>query len=176
MKQSKKRVVFAAAVFVAAATRAALPEARGGDPVEWTPGHNAVREGDIVVIDTHGSREGGAAHAKIDLGGLTGGVRATIRARGTGIGRPDKSWFGLKFMFHYLDPATKAAKWPQADHRGGDFDWTTLELVADLGPEPVGEVDVTLGLQNVEGRVEFDVSTFEFGPYSLYEFPRHNQD
>ena len=144
--------------------------------VDWSFDQNATREGDIAVVDTHGSRDGGAVHGKIDLGGMTGGVRATIRARGQGIGRPDKSYFGLKFMFHYIDPETHAAKWPQADHRGGDFDWTTLELVADLGPRPVGEVDVTLGLQNVEGHVEFDLSTFEFGPHELYEFPRHNQD
>ena len=165
MKYSLITLVAAAGIaFPAAAT------------VEWTLGHNAVRSGDIVVIDTHGSREGGAAHAKIDLGDVTGGVRATIRARGTGIGRPDKSWFGLKFMLHYTDPATKAVKWPQADHRGGDFDWTTLVLEADLGPKPVGEIDVTLGLQNVEGHVEFDLSSFQIGPYALYEFPRHNQD
>ena len=144
--------------------------------MSWSLGHNATRSGDIAVIDTHGSRAGGAVHATLDLGGLTGGLRATIRARGAGIGRPDKSWFGLKFMFHYLDPLTKAAKWPQADHRGGDFDWTTLVLETDLGPEPIGEVDVTLGLQNVEGRVEFDLSSFTCGPHELYEFPRHNQD
>ena len=150
----------------------ALPSAA----VDWSFDHNAAREGDIAVVDTHGSREGGAVHGKIDLGGMTGGVRATIRARGAGIGRPDKSYFGLKFMFHYIDPETQAAKWPQADHRGGNFDWTTLELIADLGQKPVGEVDVTLGLQNVEGHVEFDLSSFEFGPHELYEFPKYNQD
>ncbi|MBP5544934.1 MAG: hypothetical protein ILM98_12720 [Kiritimatiellae bacterium] len=144
--------------------------------IDWTLGHNATRSGDIAVIDTHGSRAGGAVHATIDLGGMTGGIRATIRARGASIGRPDKSWFGLKFMFHYFDPVTQAAKWPQADHRGGDFDWTTLELTADLGKAPVGEVEVTLGLQNVEGRVEFDLSSFTYGPHELYDFPRHNQD
>ena len=144
--------------------------------VEWSFDRNAAREGDIAVVDTHGSREGGAVHGTLDLGGLTGGVRATIRARGAGIGRPDKSYFGLKFMFHYIDPETHAAKWPQADHRGGDFDWTTLVLETDLGPKPVGEVDVTLGLQNVEGRVEFDLSSFKWAPHTLYEFPRYNQD
>ncbi len=155
-----------------AAAGIALPAAA----VEWSFDHNAAREGDIAIVDTHGSREGGAVHGKLDLGGLTGGVRATIRARGAGIGRPDKSYFGLKFMFHYIDPETRAAKWPQADHRGGDFDWTTLVLETDLGPTPVGVVDVTLGLQNVEGRVEFDLSSFEWAPHTLYEFPRHNQD
>ena len=144
--------------------------------VDWSFDHNAARDGDIGVVDTHGSREGGAIHGKLDLGGMTGGVRATIRARGKGIGRPDKSYFGLKFMFHYIDPETKAAKWPQADHRGGDFDWTTLELIADLGPKPVGVVDITLGLQNVEGRVEFDLSSFQYGPHELYQFPRYNQN
>ena len=143
--------------------------------VEWSLGHNAVREGDVIVVDTQGSRNGGAAHAKLDLGGMTGGVRATIRARGRGIGRPDKSYFGLKFMFHYRDPASGVERWPQADHKGGDFDWTTIELVTDLGQMPVGEVSVTLGLQNVAGRVEFDVSSFKVAPHSLYEFPRHNQ-
>ena len=159
-------------IAIVAAAGIAFPVAA----VEWSFDHNATREGDIAVVDTHGSREGGAVHGKIDLGGMTGGVRATIRARGAGIGRPEKSYFGLKFMFHYIDPETHAAKWPQADHRGGDFDWTTLELVADLGPKPVGEVDVTLGLQNVEGHVEFDLSSFEYGPQTLYEFPRYNQD
>ena len=144
--------------------------------VDWALGHNATRTGDIIVIDTQGKRNGGAAHAKLDLGGLTGGVRATIRARGRGIGRPDKSYFGLKFMFHYRDPASGAEKWPQADHKGGDFDWTTLELTTDLGPTSVGEVGVTLGLQNVAGKVEFDVSSFKVEPFALYEFPRHNQD
>ena len=33
--------------------------------VEWTLGRNATREGDIVVIDTQGKRNGGAAHAKL---------------------------------------------------------------------------------------------------------------
>ena len=146
------------------------------DELAWSFDRNASREGDVGIVDTHGSREGGAVHGKLDLGGLTGGVRATIRARGSGIGRPDKSYFGLKFMFHYLDPETKSAKWPQAPHRGGDFEWTTLELVADLGPKPVGVVDVTLGLQNVEGRVEFDLSSFEWAPHELYRFPKHNQD
>ena len=143
--------------------------------VEWSFDHNAAREGDIAIVDTQGKRTGGAVHGKIDLGDMTGGVCATIRARGRGIGRPEKSYFGLKFMFHYIDPATGAAKWPQAEHRGGDFDWTTLELVADLGPKSVGKVDVTLGLQNVEGRVEFDHSSFKYGPHTLYEFPRTNQ-
>ena len=158
-------------IAVVAAAGSAIPAAA----IDWSFDHNATREGDIAVVDTHGSREGGAVHGKIDLGGITGGIRATIRARGVGIGRPDKSYFGLKFMFHYIDPETHAAKWPQADHRGGDFDWTTLELVADLGPKPVGDVDITLGLQNVEGHVEFDLSSFEYGPHKLYEFPRHNQ-
>ena len=159
-----------AAIFIATAV-AALSAAAA----EWSLGHNAVRDGDIITIDSHGSRAGGAAHAALDLGGMTGGVRATIRAKGTGVGRPDKSYFGLKFMLRYIDPETRAAKYPQADHRGGDFDWTTLEVVADLGPEPVGTVNVTLGLQNVAGKVEFDVSTFKIEPYKLYEFPRHNE-
>ena len=122
------------AIIFAAAAFAVFPAAAA---VDWSLGCNATREGDIITIDTQGRRNGGAAHAKIDLGGMTGGVRATIRAKGRGIGRPDKSWFGLKFMFHYRDPASGAERWPQADHRGGDFDWNTLELVTDLGPTPV---------------------------------------
>ena len=155
---------------------AAAGEAQNIPPVAWVLGENASRKGDVAVVDTHGARTGGAVHAKLDLGGMTGGFRATVRARGAGIGKPDKSWFGLKFMLHYVDPATKAAKWPQADHRGGDFGWTTLVLETDLGQEPIGEVDVTLGLQKVEGRVEFDLASFEWGPCALYEFPRHNAD
>lgn len=143
--------------------------------LDWTLGRNATRDGDIVVIDTGGSTAGGAAYAKIDLGGMTGGVRATVRARGKGIGRPDKSYFGLKFMFHYREAESGAEKWPQADHKGGDFDWTTLVLETDLGPAGVGEAGVTLGLQNVAGRVEFDLSSFKVEPFALYEFPRHNQ-
>ena len=139
-----------AAAFFAAPCAVAVQTAG----IEWTLGRNATREGDIVVIDTQGKRNGGAAHAKLDLGGLTGGVRATIRARGRGIGRPDKSYFGLKFMFHYRDPASGA----------------------ENGPTSVGEVGVTLGLQNVAGKVEFDVSSFKVEPFALYEFPRHNQD
>ena len=163
-------LAFALAAAYVRATSAPLPA------VEWSLGHNATRSGDIVVVDTHGKLDGGAVHATLDLGGMTGGVRATIRARGRGIGRPDKSYFGLKFMFHFRDPASGAEKWPQADHKGGDFDWTTLVLETDLGPASVGEVGVTLGLQNVAGRVEFDVSSFKVEPCALYEFPRYNQD
>ena len=144
--------------------------------VEWSFDHNATRKGNIAIVDTQGKRTGGAVHGKIDLGGMTGGVRATIRARGRGIGRSEKSYFGLKFMFHYIDPATGAARWPQADNKSGDFDWTILELVADLGPKPISKVDITLGLQNVEGRVEFDLSSFKYEPHTLYEFPRTNQN
>ena len=144
--------------------------------VEWTPGRNATRDGDTMTIDTHGRHGGGAAHATVDLCGMTGGVRATIRARGNGISRPDKSYFGLKFMFRYTDPETGAVKYPQADHKGGDFDWATLELVTDLGTRPVGEVTVTLGLQNVAGRVEFDLASFKVEPFALYEFPRTNSN
>ncbi len=170
-----KNATIVHAIFFAAAL-AASANSTASTAVEWSFDHNAARAGNIAVIDTHGRREGGAVHGTLDLGGLTGGIRATIRARGKGIGRPDKSYFGLKFMFHYIDPETRAAKWPQADHRGGDFDWTTLVLETDLGPKPVGEVDVTLGLQNVEGRVEFDLSSFKWAPHALYEFPRYNQD
>ena len=49
--------------------------------VDWKPGHNATREGDIIIVDAQGKRDGGAAHAKLDLGGMTGGIRATIRER-----------------------------------------------------------------------------------------------
>ena len=91
------------------------------DLVSWSLGRNATREGDIAIVDTKGKRDGGAVHAKLDLGGMTGGVRATIRARGRGIGRPDKSYFGLKFMFHYADPETGAAKWPHSDGRTSIF-------------------------------------------------------
>ena len=164
------------AVLAAAFFAAPCADAVQTAGIEWTLGRNATRTGDVIVVDTHGQRNGGAAHAKIDLGGQTGGVRATIRARGRGIGRPDKSYFGLKFMFHYRDPASGAEKWPQADHKGGDFDWATLELTTDLGPTPVGEVGITLGLQNVAGKVEFDVSSFTVAPHELYEFPRYNQD
>ena len=34
-----------------------------------------------MVVDAQGKRDGGAAHAKLDLGGMTGGIRATIRER-----------------------------------------------------------------------------------------------
>ena len=145
-------------------------------PANWEPGHNAAIAGNIAIVDTLGKRAGGAVHGKFDLGGMTGGVRATIRARGKGIGRPDKSYFGLKFMFRYTDPETGAVKYPQADHKGGDFDWATLELVTDLGTRPVGEVTVTLGLQNVAGRVEFDLASFKVEPFALYEFPRTNSN
>ena len=80
--------------------------------VEWSFDHNATRKGNIAIVDTQGKRTGGAVHGKIDLGGMTGGVRATIRARGRGIGRSEKSYFGLEFMFRYIDPATGAARWP----------------------------------------------------------------
>jgi aryl-phospho-beta-D-glucosidase BglC (GH1 family) len=159
-------------MFIAAAVCGILPAAA----VEWSMGPHASQTNGIVVVDARSDRSGGRAYAKVDLGKMTGGIRATIRARGEGIGKPDKSYFGLKFMFNYRDPASGVLKWPQADHKGGSFDWTTLELITDLGPTPVGTVNLSVGLQNVAGLVEFDMASFKVAPYKLYEFPRYNQD
>ena len=129
----------------------------GGGPV-WRLGKGVTREGDIltVVAPKGGSA---AALAGIDLSRFAGkGFRASIRARGEGIEKPRANWLGFKFMLSYRDGVDGGQVWPAAGGRSGDFDWRLFSFSTDISAKP-GKGELTLGLQEAGGKVQFDLST-----------------
>lgn len=133
----------------------------GGE--SWKLGKHATRTGDVVTVDIPaGKVDSGSATCAYDFSRHNGKVfRASIRARGFGVSRPEPRYLGFKFMGTYRDDASGALNYPGAAQIGGDFPWQTV-LFTD------GNVGVkrapgtfTLGLQDACGRVEFDLSTFK---------------
>ena len=133
----------------------------GGE--SWKLGKYATRTGDVVTVDIPaGKVDSGSATCAYDFSRHNGKVfRASIRARGFGVSRPEPRYLGFKFMGTYRDDASGALNYPGAAQVGGDFPWQTV-LFTD------GNVGVkrapgtfTLGLRDACGRVEFDLSTFK---------------
>ena len=133
----------------------------GGE--SWKLGKHATRTGNVVTVDIPaGKVDSGSATCAYDFSRHNGKVfRASIRARGFGVSRPEPRYLGFKFMGTYRDDASGALNYPGAAQVGGDFPWQTV-LFTD------GNVGVkrapgtfTLGLQDACGRVEFDLSTFK---------------
>ena len=76
-------------------------------------------------------------------------LRATVRARGASIAKPNISWLGLKFQFRLFDAMTGMARHPNTHTvRYGSFDWREIEVFA----EKVDAVFVSTG-ENLDHNV-----------------------
>lgn len=129
----------------------------------WKLGKYTTREGDIVTVDIpKGKIDSGAATCAYDFTKFDGKVfRATIKARGFGVFRPQTRYFGFKFMATFKDLDTGVLVYPGAPQIGGDFPWQTVTLVDSRTGGKREPGIFTLGLQQGYGRVEFDLSTFQ---------------
>lgn len=130
---------------------------------EWELGSFTTRNGNIVTVDIPTNRPScGAAKMRYDFSRFHGeGFEASIRARGFNLTTPKECWLGFKFMGSYADPKTGERYWPGAPHKPGTWDWQTVRFT-DMNMCGRGPGEITLGLQNGGGRVEFDLSTLKF--------------
>lgn len=98
----------------------------GGE--SWKLGKHATRTGDVVTVDIPaGKVDSGSATCAYDFSRHNGKVfRASIRARGFGVSRPEPRNLGFKFMGTYRDDASGALNYPGAAQVGGDFPWQTV--------------------------------------------------
>ena len=104
-------------------------------------------------------------------------LRATVRARGKDIEKPEIPWLGVKFQFKLYDSMTGMARHPNTSTvKYGSFDWRELEVYAVLGGLQVGQdATLSLGLQGTSGEIEFDLSSLSIQPVAEI-FPRENID
>lgn len=129
----------------------------------WKLGKYTTRTGDVVTVDIPaGKPDSGSATCLYDFPRLDGKVfRASIRARGFGVSRPEPSYLGFKFMATYRDDASGALNYPGAAQVGDDFPWQTVSFTDGNVGVKRAPGTFTLGLQAATGRVEFDLSSFK---------------
>ena len=102
-------------------------------------------------------------------------LKATVRARGKDIRKPEISYLGVKFQFRICDAMTGVARYPNTPTvKYGSFDWRELEVFAVLGGLQIGQnITISLGLQGTSGEIEFDLSSLSIQPVAAI-FPREN--
>lgn len=172
---SKKRMIAVAAVaallpgFCLGGLLKGLPGSPDMQTLQWQGSdefcRKEIHDGKIfLVIDVPRGKEAGmhAFSAKIDLAKLQG-QRLTflIRYLTDGVSAPSKSYWGSKFMLSYTGNGVKC--WPQANLPAGSSDgWKTGVLSETFAADAVNG-ELVLGLQEVSGRIEFDLSSLECG-------------
>lgn len=118
----------------------------------------------FLVIDVPRGREAGihAFLAKIDVKSFRNkSVSVMIRYRVDNVGNPPKLYLGSKLMLGYTVGGGK--RWPDANLPEGSSDgWMTGTLVEGFRSN-ADNGELMLGLQDVSGRIEFDLSTLEIG-------------
>lgn len=163
--------VFTVSVFPAAGSGLlqpvpGLPELRS---LDWKPGsefcRREMRDGKtFLVVDVPPGREAGthAFTAAFDAEKLRGQrITFLARYRTTGVSEPPKPYFGSKFMASYT--AGGGTRWPDANLPEGDSGgWITGGFTEGFRDDASGG-SLTLGLQEVSGRIEFDLSSLEAG-------------
>lgn len=162
-------IVFIPSLFCSAAVLTPLPEGPDPHKLEWKAAdefcRRELRDGKpYLVIEVPRGREPGmhAFHAVPDMKSLRGKrVTFLIRYRGNDVSEPPKPYLGSKFMVSYTGCGIK--RWPDAKLPEGDSGgWKTATLTEEFPPDASGG-EISLGLQDVSGRIEFDLSTLEIG-------------
>lgn len=137
----------------------------------WNTPRGGTREGDLVTVALQS--EGTAMFsAPVDLSAWAGKIlKASIRVRGEKVVPPPTRWLGFKFMLHFRDAITGRDEYPGAPWREGSWDWTTVELRADLRGVRPEQGSLSLGLQKGSGTVSFDLASLTFEEEKpLFEF------
>lgn len=130
--------------------------------LDWRMPKGGSREGDVVTVSLE--QKGTAMFtAPLDLSDWEGKVlKASIRVRGENVVPSAKRWLGFKFMLHYRDAMTGRDEYPGASAREGSWDWTVVEVSADLRGVRPEKGSLSLGLQDGAGTVSFDLSSLTF--------------
>jgi hypothetical protein len=77
--------------------------------------------------------------------------RAMVKAEN--VTQPPKPWNGVKFMLHLRGPGGQ--QWLQQNDVFGTFDWKRIQFNANV-PDDVTHAELILGLEAVNGSVQFD--------------------
>ncbi len=84
----------------------------------------------------------------------------SIRARWSGVSKPSKNYFGVKFMLEYIDSDGKEIFRSRDEMLHGDSDWVELSRV--ITPTTGSKsAKFRLGLQESSGKIEFDLNTLK---------------
>lgn len=124
-----------------------------------------VRDGKtLLTVNVPRGSESGlhAFRAALDLKELRGKrVTFLIRYRIQEVSEPPKPYLGSKFMVSYLANGVK--QWPDAGLPQGSSDgWRSGAFIVEF-PADAADGELTLGLEDASGRIEFDLSTLEIG-------------
>lgn len=109
-------------------------DVRWGKPTQyaWLDGGNLVVN--VPHGETPSSIVGISGVVPMRKIGPAQAVKATIRARGTGIAKPAVKYHGLKFQFRVFDHMTGMARYPNtATVKHGTFPWRTLDVLPSWG-------------------------------------------
>lgn len=138
----------------------------------WVIDKNASRyvkiEGNLLTVDVPADETNVCAYARLplDLKDWAQSVLETeVMCRGENVGTDPRPARGVKLSLHYRDPETGDKRYPFARDPKGTFGWTRLALSVPFGEVPPTESSkptLVLGLQQVSGKVQFDLSTFRF--------------
>lgn len=152
-----------AAVMLLAAACSALSYGRDVGIGNWRLAKGAVREGDLLTIDSSVGGPNCNAFAEVDLSPCADvGYEAEISCRGENVARGPEPWLGMKFMLSYYDERNEG-HWPQATPMTGSFGWTVLRFRHEMRGLAArnGKGTLTLGFQSGGGRIVFDLSTLK---------------
>ena len=150
---------------LATRTGDAAPEPLALGPLDWRlPKATARREGNRLFVSIAPGEENrdGRAAAKIDPSIFRGRdrhcIRFYIRAKGTGIAKPKRSYHGLKFMMK-LEYANGSPSWPGGPNRPGDWGEEEISFDVPIPEREIAAATLYLGLEQGAGNVEFDLDS-----------------
>lgn len=90
------------------------------------------------------------------------GLRLVVRASGSGIGKPDQPWDGIKFQVHYKE-ADGTDRFCDAAFPQGDFSEREFVLRVDLRGQNPKRASMSVGIQGAVGKVVFDLDSLKIG-------------
>lgn len=165
------------ALGIAALVGAAAAFGAAAAPVEvagrvWNVPDHATLSGTVLTLRADGpgvpdGRKNATATTEVDLAPFveSGGVEWRIRAKGAGIEKPEKPWFGVKAMLSFKDGAG-AMKYPGPGGKLGDFTWYPIRHRASLKDGVAGgKATFTIGIQETKGEISYDLASLEFFPF-----------
>ena len=145
--------------------------------LEWkVPRKGGERNGSVItLVNTPDTPDASVfATAEVDPARLMGHyLRLKVKVKCTDVSVNKKSGFGAKLMLRWVSTAGNR-NWPQSATKSGDWEGE-LSFDFDFTKSSVKEAAISIGMQRVTGRMEFDVESIE--ALDLGDvFPLVNQD
>ena len=140
-------------VILAADFESAVPDSASSNGQQYESGWQSPR---ALCIDSRAGTGGGSPSLRLrlpaeTLRGCT--LRGSAMVKADGVSTKPNPWNGIKFMLAIETPDRKL--WPQAALETGTFAWQRAVFTSKI-PADATAVTLTLGLEQVTGRVCFD--------------------